>query len=186
MNIKQIIDIGNYLVKFPITEKRINTRYEELVAKGYSPNVINDMVLFELGFSAIATLIISGEIAPYAIETGSLAGFEAGLAVGPQGAIIGGLIGSLTAVGTSAILINIASIDITKTISESIFSSEYSEETNIDLTKIPTMLIQHPQNNIKQTYITALAAAPKRHDPLLVDLDGDGIETTNIAITKCL
>lgn len=93
MQVLQIINLGKHIIKMPLIETKMSSRYNELAAKGYQAETINNMICFELGFSSLASMIVMGKITPAAIESGSMIGFDAGIvSAGPQGGLIGGII----------------------------------------------------------------------------------------------
>lgn len=81
--------------------------------------------------------------------------------------------------GAAFILTNTACMESAKFLSESIFNREYSGTEEIDLSKIPMQIYENPQNKVKDLFISASTTQPVWRDPLLIDLDGDGIETTS-------
>lgn len=182
MKISQIIIIGKYATKMPIANIKASKRTKELLAKGYSEQATYKMVQFELGISAISSLLLQEVVSGPAIEAGGVFGFEAGLAVDPRAAIITGAICSAIAWIASFPAVGRVCDKLSQELSEKIF--DYDGEStieDIDLSDIPTFVRDNgPKFQMSEPFKQANQAGTPGADPILVDLNGDGIKTTKL------
>ena len=177
MQLSQIKQIGKYTLKIPTTYFTVNSRTKELLNKGYSKHDAQQMIYMELGLTTLSYLIMSSFTTPAAIEAGGIFGFETGFAIaGPQGAIYGGIAGAAWFGIESNIITGVICKKFSEDFTEYLFQNGYDEEEDIDLSKIPTLIKDNgPRYQSLELFNQAQSTQPIVVDPILLDLNGDGV-----------
>lgn len=154
-----------------------SARVTELINEGYSASTAEKMAYAEIGLKIALDLSVSNISADIGKVFG---GFVGDSFAGPFGIIPGQWIGTGLGALAGNELANLFDQKIAQAISEQVFSAEDPENQEIDLTKIPTYLSSTPIEGVKSTFNTAKTTPAPRRDPIIFDLDNDGIETTSI------
>lgn len=141
------------------TTKYIDKRYKDLIRKGFSSKQARDMVLFELGSSAIVREGIEAATAEDCMMVGRLVGTEIGATIGSlgrslqsfgTGSFIGGSLGVYFGKDACSKIIRYASEKVVQKTSENLWT-EYKDplKEGIDTNCIAKHLTYNKTNNQK-------------------------------------
>jgi len=158
-------------------------RVGNLINQGYAPDTAKNMAYFEIGLKISLDLLNAGFLQVGFESAGGAIGATLGTiaegGVPGPGTLLGEMGGSATGYFIGGAFCGWLDEQIAQKISEHVFSSADPMNQDIDLSKIPTY-ISNPMKGIQDFVLQAENTQPIRIDPLLVDLDGDGIETTTV------
>ena len=179
MKYSTVVEIGKYISKgsdIIQTNSGIRARYNKLVANGYTAENAANRVYFELGLSTIASLIVMGQIGDEAFLLGALVA----TGIVPEGAPIVAPVGGVVSLVSTGIVVNGVTGKLAEIMAEPFFDADGLPITDeVDLNKIPSQ-ISMPEPKIKFYFKAPEQAELQASDPLLIDIDGDGIKTTSL------
>ena len=188
VNVGTLIDLGISATKTSVSSSQesgwassyVSGRTTELINEGYSPSIAEQMTYCEIGLKISLDLMASGTTTAIG---GVFGGFVGDAFAGPFGIVPGQWIGSGLGMWAGNLFSGVDQA-MAQAMNKQAFGGDNPEDQDIDLSKIPAYMSSTPMKETPGLFQQAEAATEPIpgiwRDPLLVDLDGDGIETTTL------